>query len=72
MSARTDLCGGYRATDIPTAILGGSYDRRGLGLIKPGIPNAVRPRNDVTSKPFEGGAYVHQQLNFVAEGKAHR
>ena len=23
MSARTDLCGGYRATDIPTAILGG-------------------------------------------------
>jgi len=39
MSARTDLCGGYWATDIPTAILGGSYDRRGLGLIKPGIPN---------------------------------
>ena len=29
MSARTDLCGGYRAIGIPTAISGNVYENKG-------------------------------------------
>jgi hypothetical protein len=33
---------------------------------------AARTRDKVVSKPFAGGAYAHQRLNLVADGKAHR
>ena len=39
-------------------------------LDKTGL-TAVRARDEGMSKPVEGGAYVHQCLNFVANGKAH-
>jgi hypothetical protein len=51
--------------------LGGSYDRRGLGLIKPSIQTAARARDEARSKPFDGGAYAHQRLNLGTKGKAH-
>jgi hypothetical protein len=41
-------------------------DKTGHTKPRPGIGTKL------LSKPFAGGAYVHQHLNFVADGKAHR
>jgi len=43
----------------------------GLGLIKPSISTAARARDEVTSKLFDDGAYVHQRLNLGTKRKAH-
>ena len=52
--------------------LGGSYDRRGFGLIKPSTSTVARARDEVMSKLFDDGAYAHQRLNLGTKGKAHR
>ena len=65
--------GGYRATDIPTAILGGFLRQARARLDKTGHTKPEQGIGDeVVSKPFTGGAYAHQRLNLVANGKAHR
>ena len=49
--------------------LGGSYDGRGRGLIKPSISTAARARDEAMSKPFDDGAYAHQRLNLGTKGE---
>jgi hypothetical protein len=53
-------------------VLGGPYDRRGFGLIKPGTTNSSQGQGRSDEQTQEDGAYAYQRLNLVTVGKAQK
>src|SRR5262247_3990149 len=66
MSARTDLCGGYRATDIPTAILGGPR------MVNDGSRRSHDFQDELRGKPKWVGVHVSERLSSTYLGKTSR